>query len=523
MFRRVIFLLLLAPLAAPAGEPADPAAARRCRELIREYEKVKRSPLWEKVKERRRILEELRDLGDPAALRVLYTAFTKDREQICRIPAMIGLAKMGNLKVLKTLVRICLREHNDIYRLCLPLALGEAADPRIGPWLTKNLLPERKDRDLRAAVIQSLGLLGTKEAFEPIRKILEKERRHPRIVYESLLALGRIGGKEAIPVIAPYLENPDGVLREGAVLALAETGDPGVVARVLPLASDVSPRVQESVAETVGRYRAEPGIPALIGLLRSGRLRVMDTARRTLEAITGEKFGFDADAWELWLARKKAGKLPEKPVAGRNGSVATYYGLKILSDRVLFIVDHSGSMDAGKPPRIETARKELKKTLEELNPRTLFNIVGFGSGTTWWKDSEVKATKKNVAEALRFVDRLSVGGGTNVWDTLVEALEKNRLIDTIYFLGDGSPSLGRYTEQDEILIRFRWLNRFRKVRVNCIALLRGKVGRFGGRMGPGLGRGRSISPDRMYDEEEAARFLARLAAENGGTFVKVDK
>ena len=113
---------------------------------------------------------------------------------------------------------------------------------------------------------------------------------------------------------------------------------------------------------------------------------------------------------------------------------------------------------------------------------------------------------------------------TNVYDTLEEALEKNRLIDTIFFLGDGSPSLGKHTEQEEILARFRWMNRVRKVKVHCIAILRGKVARFGGRLAPpGNARWRSISPDRMYDEEEAARFLARLAAEHGGTFIKIDK
>jgi hypothetical protein len=41
-------------------------------------------------------------------------------------------------------------------------------------------------------------------------------------------------------------------------------------------------------------------------------------------------------------------------------------------------------------------------------------------------------------------------------------------------------------------------------------------------MGPGLGRGRSISDERAYDEEEAARFLARLATEHGGSFLRVE-
>jgi hypothetical protein len=150
-------------------------------------------------------------------------------------------------------------------------------------------------------------------------------------------------------------------------------------------------------------------------------------------------------------------------------------------------------------------------------------VVAFASGPRWWKDAEVPAGPEQIADAKEFVVKSPVGGGTNIYDTFEQAFEKNKLVDTIYFLGDGSPSLGTHTEQEEILARLRWMNRFRRVRIHCIALLRGKVGRFGGRMGPGLGRGRSISDARAYDEEEAARFLAKMAAQHDGSFVKIDK
>ncbi|MCU0725031.1 MAG: VWA domain-containing protein [Planctomycetes bacterium] len=246
----------------------------------------------------------------------------------------------------------------------------------------------------------------------------------------------------------------------------------------------------------------------------------MDAARVALEEITGEKLGLDPGAWEKWLADRKAGAPP--PEADPASSVATYYGMRVFSDRVLFVVDVSGSMKAGEPERIATAREELKKVLAQLNPKTLMNIVAFSGTPRWWRDGEVEASPANLAAAKDFADKLEAGGGTNVYDTLEQAFTQNREIDTIYFLGDGSPSLGTYTEQEEILARVRSLNRMRKIRIHCIALLRGEVGRFGGRMGPGLGRGRSISDERAYDEEEAARFLARLATEHGGSFLRVE-
>jgi hypothetical protein len=521
MLTRTCLIALLALILVAADKPdADPKA--RFATLAKESKDVRKSPDWEKIKRRRDIVVELSDLDDPRVERLLFECFREDREQVCRIPAMIGLGKRGRYPVLKATVTTALRDRNEVYIMTLPDSLRHSKDEKIGPWLMRGYLKQKRNPVLKAAVIQSLGLLKCEEAYEPIHAILTRETRDERATYECMLALARIGGQKAYTAVRPFLSNSNRHLREGAVIALGECGHQQAIGAILPLAKDVDPRTQEAVAEVIGRQKAEEGIPALIGLLRTGRLRVIDTARRNLEEMTGEKFGIDADAWEKWRKDKQAGKTDPKQPPTAAKSVASYYGLRIFSDRVLFILDVSGSMDAGEPPRIDTAREELTKTLEQLNRKTLFNVVGFSGATMWWKDAEVEATPKNIDAAKEFVAKLSVGGGTNVSDTFEEAFEKNRLVDTIYFLGDGSPSVGRHTEQEEILARVRWMNRFRKVRIHCIALIRGEVSRFGGRAGPGLGRGRSISGARAYDEEEAARFLARLAAEHGGDFVKID-
>jgi Mg-chelatase subunit ChlD len=188
--------------------------------------------------------------------------------------------------------------------------------------------------------------------------------------------------------------------------------------------------------------------------------------------------------------------------------------MKVFTDRVLFLVDASGSMNAGRPRRIETARKELAQALSRLTEKTRFNVVGFGGSPMWWSPTERDATPKAVADAKDFVAGLSVGGATNLYDTLVAALERNRQVDTIYLLGDGCPSAGKVQEHDEILARIRWLNRLRKVRIHTVALVRRPVP---------APRGVPITPSkREEDEQEAAHLLSRLAAENGGTFLRLD-
>jgi len=517
----LLLLLLLLPGLSAFGQDAETKV--RFAELVKEFKQVRKSAVWEQIKVRRDLINQLADLDHPGVVDVLYAAFKEDREQVCRIPAMIGVGKHGGYGALKAMTTTAVRDRNDVYIMCLPLAFEHADDEKIGPWLVKSLLKKRKPPPIRPAVIESLGLLRTPEAFEPLLAILEKESRDLRTAYESLIALARIDGARAAPVVLPFLEHEERVLRAGAVTALTEIDDPALLEEIVMLAGDACPRVQEAVVFAILARKSEEHLPVLIDLLRTKRLRVMDTARIALEEITGEEFGLDADAWTHWLKEKNAGRAVEKDPNAPPSSVVTYYGMNVLSDRVLFIVDVSGSMKAGKPPRLETAQAELKKTLGQLNERTLVNIVVFSGTPVWWRDSEVKATKQNVADAIEFVEDLGAGGGTNIYDTFEEAFEKNAHVDTIFFLGDGSPSLGTYTEQEEILARLRHMNRFRKVRIHTIALIRGEVGRFGGRQGPVMGRGISRSGARAYDEEEAARFMARIASEHGGSFVKIEK
>ncbi|MEN8151580.1 MAG: HEAT repeat domain-containing protein [Planctomycetota bacterium] len=516
-------LLLLIPFLTASAQNQDVDPKVRFARLAKDFKEVQKSPDWKKIKQRRDIIVELGDLDHENSQKILFQAFAEDREQVCRIPAMIGLGKRATYPVLKAMVTRAVRDRNDVYLMTLPLALSHSKDSKIGPWILSHFWVKKGKPIQRAAVIASLGHLKCAEAYGPIEKTLTEETRDVRVLYECLFALARIGGLQAFDTIVPFLESPERFLREGAILALAETGSPAATEKVLPLWRDPFARAQEAVAEAVRRSKDEEGLGTLVQLLRTGRLRVMDTARCALEEITGEKHGLDADAWEKWLKDKAAGKVVPKDPASGPGSVATYYGMRVLSDRLLFVLDFSGSMDAGKPPRIETAREEITKTLDQLNRKTLFNVVGFSGAVMWWKDEEVPATAENIAEAKEYIEKLSVGGGTNVSDTFDETFEKMTHIDTIYFLGDGSPSVGRHTEQEEILARLRWHNRCRKIRIHCIALTRGEVARFGGRKGPGLGRGRSVSGPRYYDEEEAARFMSRIAAEHGGEFLHIEK
>jgi Mg-chelatase subunit ChlD len=117
--------------------------------------------------------------------------------------------------------------------------------------------------------------------------------------------------------------------------------------------------------------------------------------------------------------------------AGAGGS--SFFGFSADSNRVVFVVDVSGSMH-GK--RIRRAQTELRKTLEALKPSQKFYIVFFSDGAVPMPAAGLlSATSDNVAQASQWVQQAQCGGGTNPLPALLLALDLKP--DAIYLLTDG--------------------------------------------------------------------------------------
>ncbi|MCU0725032.1 MAG: HEAT repeat domain-containing protein [Planctomycetes bacterium] len=234
--KRALVLCWVVLCGLPASGAPDETEAK-FRELSASLKQVKKSAQWEEIKKRRDIVVALGEIDHPGVVALLHEVFTEDREPVCRIPALIGLGRRGSFGVYKSVVTVIMREKDELYRMALPLLFAETKDEAIGPWLLRNLLPDKRDLVLRAAVVESLGLLRCAEALPAVREMAAGSTKDLRIRYEAVLALGRIGGAAAFDELLPFLEAPERHLREAAVRALAETGSPSAVEKVLPLAS----------------------------------------------------------------------------------------------------------------------------------------------------------------------------------------------------------------------------------------------------------------------------------------------
>ena len=207
----------------------------------------------------------------------------------------------------------------------------------------------------------------------------------------------------------------------------------------------------------------------------------------------------------------------------------SFYGLQTAGQRIVFVVDISGSMEGknegslqdqmtgaavqasgnamgkfiggslgsfvGKQTTSEAtklggAKRELIPAIQGLPAESSFAIVTFGRDVKPWMLGMAPATAQNKNIALATIKQLEASGGTPARKALESAFEFPDAT-LVLFVSDGRPTDGG---DQEILSRVRALNGSRRVQLAVSAI--------------GLGD----------DQDEV--FLTALATQNGGQYVK---
>jgi len=177
----------------------------------------------------------------------------------------------------------------------------------------------------------------------------------------------------------------------------------------------------------------ERAAPLLIEALAAWQQRTSDGrgSRRveaelvsSLEAQSGRRIGHRLDWWRSWWdVRRRHGERRidtggQTALAGPPPGTTQFFGLELYSDRVVFVLDRSGSMDealgsAGRT-RYETAVEELRACLYGLGETAHFDVVVFHSGAQAWRGKLVGATKIAQREALQWLEGQGPGGATDL-------------------------------------------------------------------------------------------------------------
>ena len=543
---------------AKAPEPRnlpDAEKATRLEATIKRYEDLRKNQDLVQIRTRRNDVHFLGDMRYPASAKFLRKVFDDDRDLTTCVAALVAIGKSGDFETIEYAVRRSLAsvKKAPVFAASLPRMFSFVEDAKAREWIA-TLVPQ-KDADVTASVVEAVGEARMESALPVLGEILDKEK-DVTVRFEAMRAYGRCGGKGAVSRLLPFLADQDWRIRMGAVEGLGYAGQPEAIAEIRKLlVRTEEPVVAETAVEAIARLGTRDAIEPLIDSLRIGRLRARQKARAALRSLAQSLFQREKDyhvdpsAWSAWWKKVKSGADPDDP-AFAAAETASYFSFPIESDRVLFILDTSGSMEWPDPPRgsdirasdwrerrIDLAHAEMFKSLRALaaqnqvrlapkgkkndttdipaipgedgtEPPTMFNVATFASGVTPWQKQSVLASKDNVESAIAWIQKLLPGGGTATFDAIEYGLAQ-RNIDTIYFLSDGVPSLGRFEERETILAEVRKLNRFKRVSISTIAMI--------------VGISPIESQRKLEDPEDMADIMGRLASENQGRFVNASR
>lgn len=227
------------------------------------------------------------------------------------------------------------------------------------------------------------------------------------------------------------------------------------------------------------KCRDVTSIPMLIDRYGREEGRLAYELDKALFVHTGTKC-WNAQNWNKWWRANNVGFALPHPESVKGGGSTTggqtisYYDIPLVSARIAFIVDHSGSMGAKvgtdqKRNRLMAAKEQLRQVIGALPKTHKVNMIPFQTkvGRVW---RELKVLNGgNRKELLEEIEKVKLGGGTNTYGALMAAMEDPE-VDTIYLLTDGVPTAGEITDSEEILDAVLRQNRTRQIVIHCISI-----------------------------------------------------
>lgn len=367
--------------------------------------------------------------------------------------------------------------------------------------IKRVLIDVIKDRDFEGVEAALAEVLKEKDPLTQYRALVALDQRGAT-QHEALLKRLANSDDEAVrrqaiistakinatdPNIAKKLEkfarDRDPATRQGAVVALGLLGTPEARLLIEDRLTDEDRLVRLEAIEQLVLMRQKESLPALIARLdpESGRIRL--EVARGLRMLTALDHGTSGQRWSRWwegegtkfelpsLADAIAAAEMRQEQRNKGDTVASFYGLNVASDRIAFVLDVSGSMneDQGSGTRMDAARAELQKSIEQYPIGAWFNLIFFSTEITAWKESMIKMDDFTRGAALDYVTRQNPGGATAIYDALRRVFD-DREVDTIFLLTDGEPQGG--TENDPFRIReevLRW-NLARGIEIHCVSI-----------------------------------------------------
>ncbi len=482
MLTRAALCLLVLLVGAPALA-APPKAEARAKQAREDYEDLNDGKDRGSLRKRRTALRVVAQSSKRGLRKFVLSIARRSKHPEDRAWAVHYGTAYGDLPTVKKLCEAVEKAKDETVIEMLAQGLSLNSQPDVVAWLAGPALTEVKPRTARA-ILRSLSAKPRSGCAARVQAFLDAPAgtHGALLLSEAVLALAANAGEAARPALLRAAKYDAPVVRAAAasVLPRAKEADAATLGAMRELLLDDVPRVRQLTARAAGSKQVEALVPNLIGALSSKRARSRHEAATALEAITKQAYGQDAPAWTAWWQTKKGA-----PSSGV--TVPTYHGLPIASDRLVFVVDISGSMN--NPPKMRTRRvdvalTELIQAIRSLGPTSTFNVAVFSDDVAFWKRGSELASDKARSAAIAWARKALAKprGLTASHEALSQVFARHADIDSVFFLTDGLPTRGDYISGAAILAWMRGANRYRQILVHTIALTlekhdKGMIGR----------------------------------------------
>jgi len=141
------------------------------------------------------------------------------------------------------------------------------------------------DPDYRHRVVAGLAVIKTKDK-RTLPFLLEKLKieEHDFVKATLVKAIGAVGGPKVIPVLVPFLSDPDNRVRANTIEGLVMTGG-NILEYILPLLTDHDNRVRANAAVALSKMNPEEAITTLKRMIKTGEEWMKDSAIFALKQL----------------------------------------------------------------------------------------------------------------------------------------------------------------------------------------------------------------------------------------------
>lgn len=334
---------------------------------------------------------------------------------------------------------------------------GEHDRVESAQFLMRFLTDKKAKPSWREETIQVLSKMQDPEARALIKEAATSAREISRPLLEAYIAQGDPESRVFLLNLVRKAPGPrlQALAIDGVSLLDQSTVSTKYVEALVDLMKDEEAfhGVRISATNALGKIPSPTAIPDLILLLENPLLGI--PARDALLRLTGVEHWMDQKSWISWWKENREGyevrmlsprrfNYKRQELSSRfgdgSGIEAAFYGLSVKGQKILFILDSSGSMYAA--DRMVTLKTEMSGIIQSLTENYEYGILTFPKTRFPGKDFDT-ATLKFRERGLEFIEEMQPGGDTPMGEALEHAFKRiipRNGVDTVYLLTDGVPS-----------------------------------------------------------------------------------